>query len=374
MKHLGLHLPLNSLSFGNVSFLLLRKLFEYKNEGKFDGEIYLFPRGPIDASTQIGPTPEFNQWINEIILNGLTKWKREYPMFCLWHLSGLLESHSNNPSAMSFYELDAPTKFEVCAAKNNKMCFTSKFTCDTFKTYGIESKHIPLAFDSFNFKPTNKKYHTDSRVVFNILGKLELRKQQSKVIQSWIKRFGNNNKFVLQCGIYNQFLQTNSPQGVVDLNNQYVAQIFGNNKPYNVTLYPFMKDNAQYNDLLCSANIVIGMSAGEGWGWPEFTSLALGRHGILLDAHAYSDWANDSNAVMVKPNGKMPIVDQIFFKQGDMWNQGQGFSWDEDTFIAACEQAIKRVEANPLNENGLLLQERFSANKFVDNILKLTLE
>ena len=76
----------------------------------------------------------------------------------------------------------------------------------------------------------------------------------------------------------------------------------------------------------------------------------------------------------VKPNGKMPVTDQIFFKQGEMWNQGQGFSWEEDAFIHACEQAITRVEKDPINHEGLKLQEQFSKEKFVDNILKYTLE
>jgi len=46
------------------------------------------------------------------------------------------------------------------------------------------------------------------------------------------------------------------------------------------------------------------MSGGEGWGLPEFQSVALGKHGVILNSSGYQDWANEKNTVMVQPNGK----------------------------------------------------------------------
>ena len=51
-----------------------------------------------------------------------------------------------------------------------------------------------------------------------------------------------------------------------------------------------MPTNTAYNDYLNSGDIIIGMSGGEGWGLPEFHSVALGKYGIILNAHAYKEF------------------------------------------------------------------------------------
>ena len=132
-----------------------------------------------------------------------------------------------------------------------------------------------------------------------------------------------------------------------------------------------MTSNEAYNDFLNSSNIIIGMSGGEGWGLPEFQSVAMGKHSVILNAHAYKDWANSDNSVLVSPSGKIDSHDGKFFMKGADFNQGQIFNWNEDDFISACEEAIKKVESNPLNEKGLELQKDFSYSNTLDKILEL---
>jgi hypothetical protein len=50
-------------------------------------------------------------------------------------------------------------------------------------------------------------------------------------------------------------------------------------------------------------------------------------------------------------------------------NQGQYFNYNEDEFIAGCEEVIKRVEINRVNEEGLKLQTEFTYEKTVDQLL-----
>ena len=52
-------------------------------------------------------------------------------------------------------------------------------------------------------------------------------------------------------------------------------------------------------------------------------------------------------------------------------NQGQYFNYNEDEFIAGCEEVIKRVENNRVNEEGLKLQTEFTYEKTVDQLLAL---
>jgi hypothetical protein len=131
-----------------------------------------------------------------------------------------------------------------------------------------------------------------------------------------------------------------------------------------------MVKNSLYNDFLNSGNIVIGMSGGEGWGLPEFHSIALGKHAVMLDAHSYKEFAREDNAVLVKPTKKIDAYDGKFFNEGSSFNQGQIYTWDEDDFIDGCDQAIKRFESSRVNEKGLELQDEFSLSKTVDTLLK----
>ena len=130
-----------------------------------------------------------------------------------------------------------------------------------------------------------------------------------------------------------------------------------------------MQKNSLYNDYLNSANIIIGMSGGEGWGLPEFQSVALGKHAVILNCSGYKDWANSENSTLIEPNGTKEVYDGLFFQKGGPFNQGNIFSFDSDHFIDACEKTIEKVKANPVNEEGLKLQEKFTYKKMVDKIL-----
>jgi hypothetical protein len=113
------------------------------------------------------------------------------------------------------------------------------------------------------------------------------------------------------------------------------------------------------------------MSGGEGWGLPEFQSVALGKHSVILNATGYKNWATEDNSVLVEPNGKRDVYDGIFFHKGSAFNQGNTFTFDDDEFINGCEKAIEKHKANPINEKGLSLQDSFSYKKTADSILKV---
>jgi len=363
---LAFNLPINNLSFGQTSVLLLRTLFEAEKNNKLNIETYLFPIGNSDLSSQ-KVDKEFVSWLQNKISYSLQNYSRDIPVFKLWHLNGSLESFGAKQTLLSFYELDNPTKVEINIAKNNNLCFSSKYSCDIFKLFGVSANFLPLAFDSYNFHRVEKKFNDDGRIVFNLCGKLEKRKHHQKIISAWIKKFGNNHKYALQCATYNPFL--NEQQ-----NNEIISQILQGNKPFNVTFYPFMQENSVYNDFLNSSDIIIGMSGGEGFGIPEFTSVALGKHAVILNAHAYQSWTTEDLVSFVNPTGKISAVDNMFFKSDGAFNQGNLFDWNDDEFISVCEKTISKVEStNRFNEKGLLLQKTFSKELFLENVIKYSI-
>jgi len=347
----ALNLPINTVSFGQVSVALLREIYKKEHQP------CLFPIGNLEINAQ-KEDKDFFSWIESCINKATYLHDKTTPIFKLWHFNGSLSAYSKKQLLLSFYELDQPTREEINIIKNNdKVLFSCNQPVETFKSLGIDNVGmVPLGFDSENFKKKDKTYFSDGRVTFNLTGKFEKRKHHEKVIKSWIKKYGNNPKYFLQCAIWNPFLKPED--------NEKVVQVLTEGKKYfNVNFLGFMPTNDVYNDFLNSADIILGMSGGEGWGLPEFQSVALGKHAVILNASGYTSWANEDNSVLVEPSGKIEAYDNMFFNKGQPWNQGNIHDFNEDVFLDACEKAIERFRDNKENEKGLELQKEFTYEK-----------
>ena len=353
----AVHFPLNAVSFGQVSLGILREIHKRGHTP------CVFPVNPgnIDLSAY-DVSQEFNEWLQAGLEKAIKTHKRSTP----WHLNGSLESYSEKQSLLTFYELDAPTEQEINIIENQeKVLVSSNYTKQIFEDQGLDNvDFVPLFFDEENFNIKDKKYFDDGRITFNTTGKLEKRKNHAKMIKAWAKKYGNNPKYFLQAAVFNTFL---SPED----NNKLISEILENKKYFNINFLGYMTKNDLYNDYLNSGDIVLGCSGGEGWGLPEFHSVGLGKHAVILNATAYKDWANKDNAVLLKPKGKQEVYDGIFFHKGHPFNQGNIFDFNEEEFINACEEAIGRVNKNKVNEAGLKIKEEFSVQKTVDKIFEV---
>ena len=348
--------PVNPSSLGQVSAAILREFFQMGIEPP------LFPAGGSISLDSHEKSNEFEGWIFDCVKKSFFHDRRN-PSLKIWHLGGSLQSFSEKQTLLTFYETNEPTKEELNIVKNNKTLVTSNYTAEVFKSKGQDVTVIPLGFDSKNFEIINKKYFEDDRITFNLCGKFEKRKHHKKIIQSWLKKYGNNKKYYLQCALYNSFFSEEE-------NKEIFKSCLEGQRFYNIQFLSYMPRNENYNDFLNSSDIVIGMSGGEGWGLPEFQSVALGKHSVILNAHGYKEWANEANSVLVEPNGEIDSHDGKFFRNGDIFNQGTFFDWSEESFIDGCERAIKRCEASRVNEDGVTLQKRFTYKDSADRLLK----
>jgi len=360
MQDFHLDLPINSLSFGNCSVNILKEIFKRG----LSPTISLIGERADFSSFEGKITPEFLEWVKQRCHSFNLKHKRTNPTFKLWHINGSLSSPSKDQTLLTFYELDSPTSSEINIIKNQKTTLvSSSYTKSVFDSHGCANvKYCPLGFDSESFYKKESNRKDEEKIVFGLVGKLEKRKQHHKVLSAWAKKFGNNPKYMLNCAIKNSFLSDEQNQATLN-------QVLGGNSYFNINFLNYMPSNNLYNDYLNSNDIIIGMSAGEGWGLPEFQSLCLGKHGVILNAHAYKDWANSENSVLVNPNGKIPCYDGFFFNPGTEFNQGNYFDWDEDEFISACEEAENRFKNNKINIAGEELSKKFTWSNTTDVIL-----
>ena len=175
----ALNVPINSVSFGQVSTALLREAYKRNLEPS------IFPiGGSVDLSSQTEDA-DFFKWIKNLVGKSIRKFDRDIPVVKLWHLNGGLESFSRKQVLLTFYELDSPTVEEVNTVRNNdKVLFTSKYTANLFKEKGAENVDtINLGLDESNFYKKDKQYFSDERITFALVGKYEKRKHHLKLLK-----------------------------------------------------------------------------------------------------------------------------------------------------------------------------------------------
>ena len=361
MQEISLEIPVNNLSFGNCSINLLKELYNKK----INPTIFLIGERADLSSFEGNLSPEFLDWFKSCFSNSQKKHKRDNAILKLWHLNGSLNSYSKDQFLFTFYELDSPTQTELNIINNQKkVIVSSAYAKDIFNQFGCDNiEHCPLGFDSSSFFKKEIKNKQD-KIIFGLAGKLEKRKQHHKVLSAWAKKYGNNPKYMLNCAIKNPFLTPEQQSSAIN-------GVLEGKSYFNINFLDFMPTNHLYNDYLNSNDIIIGMSAGEGWGLPEFQSLCLGKHAVILNAHSYKDWANNENSVLVNPSAKIPCYDGVFFNQGGDFNQGNYFDWNDDEFISACQEAERRFEKNKNNDAGEELSKIFTWEKTTDRLLEI---
>jgi len=352
----AIHFPFNQTSLGQCSNNIARELF------KKQINIPIFHVGQPDHS-MLDSEQDFAKWIVSNSIKSEEIHSKSNPVLKLWHISGSLESYSNRQYLYTFYELDSPTSRELNILKNQEMVFVpSSHYSSLFSSFDINCKAIPLAFDSNTFKKENVQY-PDNRICFGLAGKLEKRKHHFKLLNAWSKKYGNRHDVYLNCAIYNNFLKPEDQSAMI-------GQALEGKKYFNINFLPWMQNNSDYNKFLNANHIIIAMSGGETWGLPEFTSVALGKYCVGMKAHGYKDWMNEENSICVTPNGKIPAYDNIFFREGQPFNQGNIFDFSVDEFLDACDVAIAKAKSNPVNEAGLKLQTEFTWEKTTNLILE----
>jgi hypothetical protein len=352
----ALHFPFNKTSLGQCSNNIARELF------KKNFNLNIFHIGQPDHS-MLEEEQDLVRWIVENSIKAEEHHSKDNPVLKLWHITGSLESYSNSQFLYTFYELDSPTSRELNILKNqSKVFIPSTHYADLFSSFGIKAKAIPLGFDSKSFSQVSIKY-PDNRICFGLAGKLEKRKHHLKVLNAWAKKYGNRHDVYLNCAIYNNFLKAEDQSSMI-------AQALGGKKYFNINFIPWMDSQKDYNQFLNANNIIIAMSGGETWGLPEFTSVALGKYCVGLKAHGYKDWMTEENAICINPSGKIPAYDNIFFREGQPFNQGNIFDFSVDDFLDACDIAIEKAKENPVNSNGLELQSKFTWENTTNQILE----
>ena len=229
--------PINPLSFGNVTYNLLRQFW------RKGVDVMWYPLGGnanLESFNKI--EKDFVAWLEESAKNANRKVKKDIPCFKLWHLNGSQSRIGSKQFLYSFHELDQLTAEEINLAKfQDKVWFSSSYAANLFRNEGIDAGVIPVGFDE-DFHKTNKQYLSPDIVHFGLMGKFEKRKHTEKIIKLWLAKYGNNNKYQLSVLVTNPFFKEEEMKSIL-------ANCLEGKRYTNINLLPYLKTNSEVNDL-----------------------------------------------------------------------------------------------------------------------------
>ena len=348
--------PINSLSFGNVAYNIIRQLYKKNIDTK------IFPHGNVDISAFDKMEEGLKNWVQESINNRYSNLDKDLPTLSLWHINGSENRISKNQNLLTFYETDEPTEQEKTLVNfQDHVFFSSSHAVDCFKDSCENISFCPMGFDE-DFHVTDKQYLSNDIIHFGLIGKYEKRKNHDLILKAWADRYGDNNKFRLTCVIENPFFK----KGEL---NQRLNILFGGKTFSNISFLPRLKTNSEVNDFLNAIDIDLsGMSGAEGWNLPAFNSTCLGKWSLVLNHTSHKDWANSENAIIVEPSNKALAHDGQFFNKGAPYNQGSINLFEQDAINEAFEKAESLAKQK--NEKGLDTANKFTYSNTVEILLK----
>lgn len=358
MDSINVRCPINNLSFGNVSYNILKELH------KQNFNVNLFPVGQkVDFSSFDKASSEFSDFIKESVENRNLKVKRSYPFLNIWHINQSESKISDYNILYTFHETGEVTEAEksLCLLYDS-VVFGSTYARDAFISSGVHNASFsPLGLDE-DITATDREY-LSGKIHFGLMGKWEKRKNTSKIINLWANKFGGNNKYQLTCCVSNAFIQEDELKREINLATD-------NKKHNNINFLPFLPKNSQVNDYLNSIDIDLGgLSGAEGWNLPCFNSTALGAWPIVLNATSHKDWATKDNSILVEPSSKSSITDNKFFFDHSEFNQGHMYNFSDESFYNAIDTAIEKVNNKQKNITGKNIRQDFTYKNTLENIL-----
>ena len=362
MPSLNYESVVNQVSMGQVSVNFLREFYNRKINVSFS-----VISDNFDFTAFNKTSGEFQLWVQKAAQNKLKNLNPEAPNLKLWHINGSeksLVSRGKN-YLYTFYEADSPTEEEKNIVKcYDHVFFSSSHASKCFIKAGCHNvSYVPLGFDP-DFGATNKEYLGKDVIHFGLIGKFEHRKNTRRIIQIWLDKYGNDNKYQLSLLINNSFFKD-------DDFNKILIDTLKNQRWTNINLLPRLNTNEEVNELTNAIDIDLsGVSGGEGWNLPSFNACCLGKVAVVTEAPGMEDWAHGENVIKISGKGSIPVHDGVFFVNGMPFNQGNFVKIDDEDISKAMDDAIILHQNNSFGVREDLI-ESFSYKRSVDDIFEV---
>lgn len=357
---LNINAPINVTSYGYVSCNIIKEL---KN---LEVDIRHIPIG------QNVPDEEMLPYIKEALL----RWDYSFDAPCLkiWHQHGLDAFYGKGLRiGMPIFELEKFNKLEMHSLQNpDKLFVCSKWAKDVIESEipnSIGNTHvIPLGVDSEIFKPTPMPIA--NKTIFANFGKWEARKGHNELPEIFNKAFEKDDDVMLLMMPSNPFLNQEE-------NNAWIAKYKNTKLGDKILFIDRQRTHRMVYKIMAQIHCGIFPSRTEGWNLEALELLSIGRHIIITNATAHTEFCNQNNSYLVKmESGYEPAKDFKFFNGEFQWRK-IGTS-EIDQAVEYMRMVHKKRKNGELDinhagiETGKLFSWKNTSKKIMDTICKIS--
>ena len=302
---INLNCPINGTSYGYVSCNIIKEL------SKLGHDLRHIPIG------QNSPDEEFIESIYDTLL----RWDFSYDAPCLkiWHQNGLDSFYGKGIRiGMPIFELEKFNPIELHRLNNPDELFVcSKWAKqvieDNIKDKIGHTHVIPLGVDQSIFTPSPMPATVNT--VFGNFGKFETRKGHDVLPIAFNKAFEKNDNVLLVMMPHNFFLNQ-------DEINNWINSFKNTKLGDKIIFIGRQKSQKMVYTIMSQIHCGVFPSRAEGWNLEALELLACGKHLIITNTTAHTEFCNNSNSRLIEmQSGYEPAKDIKFFDGSFEWKK-----------------------------------------------------
>lgn len=300
---LNLNCPINSTSYGYVSSFFMREL---------DRLGYDIRHLPISPNS---PDKDIHGQINHV----LEKRAFHFDSSCLkiWHQHDLTGfTGSGSKIGYTIFELESFTDIE-----KHSLSYPDRVIVPSDWAKGVVNREVPsadvhvcpLGFDEDIFKPA--PVNSKSTTIFGNFGKFEIRKGHDILASAFNSAFSENDDVLLVMMPHNFFLNQEE-------HNRWISRYKSTKLGHRMQFIPRVDTQKMVYNIMAQIDCGVFPSRAEGWNLEALELLACGKHLIITECSAHTEFANQENSLLISmDSGLERAFDQkFFFGQGE-WHK-----------------------------------------------------
>jgi hypothetical protein len=298
--------PINQLGYGIVGTNIVKALKQINHSP------CLFPLGPTEVYYADLPI------IEEAVNNGKQNYSVQAPSVRIFHANDLSMhvgkgKHCGWPifeltkfTDQELYQLRSMDVIFVCSVWAKRIMYRNHINVPTYT--------IPLGVDRGIFNEKNNSAPKDETIFFNA-GKWEVRKGHDILAKAFNAAFTEDDSVKLIMHCHNPFMSQEHNRG---WSTQYTNSKLGRAGKIVVS-----------NDRLASqydlarwmsvAHCGVFPSRAEGWNMEALELLSMGKHLIITDYSAHTQYCSEKNSRLITIDKLAPAYDKVWFNGEGQW-------------------------------------------------------
>lgn len=307
-----MQLNLNGPVTDHTSYgLVLLNLFNNLTLNKED--IFVHPISGVSISNK-----EFAAITNRI--NRLFPY--DAPCLRVYHQFSMAESIGRGPRCgMVFSETDELTEFETYNLNSLDLVIVpSEWAKSIYVKSGVQTRIevAELGYDPAIFYPikTDKE-----KCIFLSVGKWEVRKQQTQIVDAFNSAFTNSDNVELWLCDSNPFMR---PEELDAIHQSYKNSKLGSL----IKILPRQKSQKDIARLMNTAFCFVAPSLAEGANLELIESMACGMHTIATNYSGHTAFICEKTTRLIEPRSQILAVDNKWFNSGKLANCGRWCTYD----------------------------------------------